>query len=65
MNMPNGRPNRRSSARNRPVANAVGLRVLAAIGSAVAVRLMKRDLLFVIERLLLLMDEARIGMLAT
>ncbi|HEV2486059.1 MAG TPA: ParB/RepB/Spo0J family partition protein [Terracidiphilus sp.] len=46
------------------IANAVGLRVLSAIGSAVPVRLMKRDLLSVIERLLFLMDENRVEMLA-
>jgi ParB family chromosome partitioning protein len=41
-----------------------GLRVLNAIGSAVPVRLMKRDLLSVIERPLFLMDENRVEMLA-
>lgn len=46
------------------IANATGLRVLTAIGSAVPVRLLKRDLLFVIERLLFVMDENRIEMLA-
>jgi N-6 DNA Methylase/HsdM N-terminal domain len=46
------------------IANTVGLRVLSAIGSVVPVRLMKRDLLSVIERLLFLMDENRIEMLA-
>lgn len=46
------------------VANTVDLRVLSAIGSAVPVRLMKRDLLSVIERLLFLMDENRVELLA-
>jgi hypothetical protein len=38
--------------KEQAIANTVGLRVLSAIGSAVPVRLMKRDLLSVIERLL-------------
>ena len=46
------------------IANATGLRVLAAIGCAVPVRLMKRDLLFVTERLVSLMEENRLEMLA-
>lgn len=50
--------------REQAVANAVDLRVLTATGSAVPVRLMKRDLLSVIERLLFLMDENRVQMLA-
>jgi ParB family chromosome partitioning protein len=50
--------------REQAVANATGLRVLTAIGSAVPVRLLKRDLLFVIEQLMLTMDESRVEMLA-
>ena len=46
------------------LANATGLRVLAAIGAAVPVRLMKRDLLFVAERLTNLLDENRVAILA-
>jgi ParB family transcriptional regulator, chromosome partitioning protein len=46
------------------IANAVGLRVLKAISAAVPVRLLRRDLLFVIEGLLIVMDESRIEMLA-
>jgi ParB family transcriptional regulator, chromosome partitioning protein len=46
------------------MANAIGLRVLAAIGAAVPVRLMKRDLLFVAERLTNLLDENRVAILA-
>jgi ParB family chromosome partitioning protein len=46
------------------IANATGLRVLAAIGAAVPVRLMKRDLLFVAERLANLLDENRCAILA-
>ena len=46
------------------IGNATGLRVLAAVSAAVPVRLMKRDLLFVIEKLVSLMDERRIETLA-
>jgi len=42
------------------IANTTGLRVLSAIGSTVPVRLLKRDLLFITERLLSLVDENRI-----
>jgi ParB family transcriptional regulator, chromosome partitioning protein len=45
-------------------ANTTGLRVLAAIGEAVPVRLMKRDLLFLAERLAYLLDESRTAILA-
>ena len=37
--------------RETAIANTTGIRVLAAIAAAVPVRLMKRDLLFVVERL--------------
>ena len=50
--------------KEQAIANATGLRVLSAIGSAVPVRLLKRDLLFVIERLVSVLDESRIEMLA-
>ncbi|WP_260740643.1 hypothetical protein [Tunturiibacter lichenicola] len=50
--------------KERAIANATGLRVLAAIGGAVPVRLMKRDLLFVIEKLMGTLDENRIETLA-
>jgi ParB family chromosome partitioning protein len=50
--------------REEAVANATGLRVLAAIGNAVPVRLMKRDLLFVAERMVNLLDENRAAILA-
>ncbi len=46
------------------IANTTGLRVLAAIGDAVPVRLMKRDLLFVAERLANLLDQNRLAILA-
>jgi ParB family transcriptional regulator, chromosome partitioning protein len=50
--------------REEAIANATGLRVLTAIGAAVPVRLMKRDLLFVAERLANLLDENRAAILA-
>ncbi|HEX4029209.1 MAG TPA: ParB/RepB/Spo0J family partition protein [Terracidiphilus sp.] len=50
--------------REEAIANATGLRVLAAVSAAVPVRLMKRDLLFVLEKLTSLMDENRLTMLA-
>ena len=50
--------------REEATAQATGLRVLAAIGAAVPVRLMKRDLLFVAERLANLLDENRLAILA-
>ena len=46
------------------IANATGHRILAAIVSAVPVRLMKRDLLFIGESLLPLLDEPRLTMIA-
>jgi ParB family chromosome partitioning protein len=50
--------------KDQAIANATGLRVLAAIGSAVPVRLLKRDLLFILEKLVSIMDENRVEMLA-
>ena len=50
--------------REEAIADATGLRVLAAIGAAVPVRLMKRDLSFVAERLADLLDENRLIILA-
>jgi ParB family chromosome partitioning protein len=46
------------------LAQATGLRTLAAIVAAVPVRLMKRDLLFVVERLATLLDERRLEIVA-
>ncbi len=46
------------------IANTTGIRTLAAIAEAVPVRLMKRDLLFVAERLASLLDENRLSILA-
>jgi ParB family chromosome partitioning protein len=50
--------------REEAIANTTGLRVLAAISNTVPVRLMKRDLLFVAERLANLLDENRAAILA-
>ncbi|MDR3754786.1 MAG: ParB/RepB/Spo0J family partition protein [Terracidiphilus sp.] len=50
--------------REEAIANTTGLRVLSAIGAAIPVRLMKRDLLFVAERLAELLDENRAAILA-
>jgi len=50
--------------REEAIANVTGLRVLSAIGAAVPVRLMKRDLLFIVERLASLLEESRLQMLA-
>jgi ParB family transcriptional regulator, chromosome partitioning protein len=50
--------------KEQAIANATGLRVLAAIGSAVPVRLLKRDLLFILEKLTSVMDESRVETLA-
>ena len=50
--------------REEAISNAVGLRVLSAIVDAVPVRLTKRDLVFVIERLLPQLEERRIEVLA-
>jgi ParB family chromosome partitioning protein len=50
--------------RDQAIANATGLRVLSAIAGAVPVRLLKRDLCFLLERLVSVLDEARIETLA-
>jgi ParB family chromosome partitioning protein len=46
------------------LANVTGIRVLQSIVAAVPVRLMKRDLLFIAEQLLPLLDEKRLEMVA-
>jgi ParB family chromosome partitioning protein len=46
------------------MANATGIRILEAVSAAVPVRLMKRDLLFVVERLAYLLDENRLAVVA-
>ena len=50
--------------KEQAIANAAGLRILAAVSVAVPVRLLKRDLLFVIEKLVSLIEEHRLEMLA-
>jgi len=50
--------------REQAIANATGLRVLSAVSAAVPVRLMKRDLFFILETLTSLMEENRLAMLA-
>jgi ParB family chromosome partitioning protein len=47
--------------REEAIAQTTGLRVLSAIVDAVPVRLMKRDLLFVVEHLAALLDERRLA----
>jgi ParB family chromosome partitioning protein len=47
--------------REQAIAQTTGLRVLNAIVEAVPVRLMKRDLLFVVERLAGMLDERRLS----
>src|SRR6185437_969170 len=49
--------------REEALAQATGLRVLRAIGDAVPVRLMKRDLLFLAERLTAMLDERKLAVL--
>ncbi len=49
--------------REEAVAQTTGMRVLKAIGDAVPVRLMKRDLLFLAERLTAMLDERRLSVL--
>ena len=50
--------------REEALANAIDLRVLSTIVAAVPVRLMKRDLLFIVERILPQLDERRLEVLA-
>jgi ParB family transcriptional regulator, chromosome partitioning protein len=50
--------------REGAISNTTGIRILEAITAAVAVRMMKRDLLFVVERLASLLDENRLAIVA-
>jgi len=50
--------------REQAISNATGLRVLAAVSAAIPVRLMKHDLLFILEKLTTLIDERRLEVLA-
>jgi len=47
--------------RDEAIAQTTGLRVLSAIVNAVPVRLMKRDLLFVVQHLAAMLDERRLA----
>jgi ParB family transcriptional regulator, chromosome partitioning protein len=49
--------------REEAIAQTTGMRVLKAIGEAIPVRLMKRDLLFLAERLTAMLDERRLSVL--
>jgi ParB family chromosome partitioning protein len=55
---------REKERREAAIANTTGIRVLTAISAAVPVRLMKRDLLFVVERLAGLVDGQRLEIVA-
>ncbi|HWH58015.1 MAG TPA: ParB/RepB/Spo0J family partition protein [Terriglobales bacterium] len=59
-----GKAEQEKQRREEAIANTTGLRVLSAIGSAVPVRLLKRDLLFVIEKLVSTLEDSRIETLA-
>jgi ParB family chromosome partitioning protein len=50
--------------KEQAIANLIGLRVLAAVSAAVPIRLLKRDLVFILEKLVSVMDENRLEMLA-
>ncbi|WP_263358633.1 ParB/RepB/Spo0J family partition protein [Acidicapsa ligni] len=50
--------------KEQAISETTGIRVLSAIGAAVPVRLMKRDLLFVVERLAAMLDENRLAIVA-
>ena len=50
--------------KEQAIASTTGLRVLAAVSAAVPARLLKRDLLFILEKLVNVMDENRVEMLA-
>jgi len=50
--------------REEALAQATGLRVLNAIVAAVPVRLMRRDLLFIVERITAMLDERRLEIVA-
>jgi ParB family chromosome partitioning protein len=60
----NAKVEQEKERREEALANAIGLRVLSSIVAAIPVRLMKRDLLFITENLLPLLDERRLQTLA-
>ena len=55
---------REKQRKEQAIANATGLRILAAVSAAVPVRLMKCDLLFILVKLVSLLDENRVETLA-
>ena len=59
----NAKAEQEKQRREEALAQATGLRVLKAIGEAVPVRLMKRDVLFVVGRLAAMLDERRLAIL--
>jgi ParB family chromosome partitioning protein len=60
----NAKAEQEKERREEVLANSTGLRVLSSIVAAVPVRLMKHDLLFIIETLLPLLDERRLQTLS-
>jgi ParB family transcriptional regulator, chromosome partitioning protein len=61
---PKWKAEQKKQRRETAIANTTGIRTLAAIIAAVPVRLMKRDLLFVAERLASLLDEKHLAIVA-
>jgi ParB family chromosome partitioning protein len=61
---PNFKAEQDKRRREEALANATGMRVLQTIVAAVPVRLMKRDLLFIAEQMLPLLDDKRQEMVA-
>lgn len=55
---------REKQRREQAIANTTGLHILSAIGAAVPVRLLKRDLFFIVEKLIGTLDEPRVETLA-
>ena len=60
----NGKAEQEKQRREEALAQATGLRVLNAIIAAVPVRLMKRDLLFIVERVTTMLDDRRLEVVA-
>ena len=60
----NGKAEQEKQRREEALAQATCLRVLNAIIAAVPVRLMKRDLLFLVERVTTMLDERRLEVVA-
>ncbi len=60
----NAKAEQEKQRREEALAQATGLRVLNAIVAAVPVRLMKSDLLFIVERVTTMLDERRLEVVA-